>query len=558
MQDDHEPSAPRQGRSSRQSAGGKRSASTRGGQVKLRKLTMLQDLRHRLDELTQERDQQDLVLHINQLLLNNLDPEQLFGAISTALWERTHHDCISLTTLEPNGERERLRFVDLPLARGQFKIGDSMVPESLELAFEGQDAKRIEILGRERIAEFQQPELARLLKQLHVQSICLVPLHSKGRVLGVLGLGSQKEHHFQGANLRLLELVAGQIALALDNAMAFQDIRHSRDKLVEEKLYLEEERAQDFATQEMVGASPSFAKVLQQIETVAPSDATVLLLGETGTGKELLARAIHERSRRKPRTFVKLNCSAIPLGLVESELFGHERGAFTGAIARKVGRFELAHLGSLFLDEIGDLPMELQPKLLRAIQEREFERLGSTKTIRVDVRLIAATHQDLAQMVENGSFRRDLFYRLNVFPVRVPPLRERKEDIPNLVRYFTQKYAKAMDRRIVRIPGETMEFLVRWPWPGNIRELQNLVERSVILSPGPDLHVPMSEMVLPVDHSPVAATQSYEDLERQGILEALKASGGAVGGPDGAAARLGLKRTTLHSKMKRLGLDRGK
>jgi len=244
--------------------------------------------------------------------------------------------------------------------------------------------------------------------------------------------------------------------------------------------------------------------------------------------------------------------------LVESELFGHERGAFTGAIARKVGRFELAHLGSLFLDEIGDLPMELQPKLLRALQEREFERLGSTRTLHVDVRLIAATHQDLAQMVESGSFRRDLFYRLNVFPVRVPPLRDRKDDIPNLVRYFTQKFARAMDRRIERIPGETMEFLVRWPWPGNIRELQNLVERSVILSPGPDLRVPMSEMILPADHTPVTTAQTYEDLERQGILDALKASGGAVGGPHGAAARLGLKRTTLNSKMKRLGLDRDK
>ena len=350
MRDDHVPPPPRQGRSSRQSAGGQRSAGTRGEPVTFRKLTMLQDLRRRLNELTQERDQQDLVLHINQLLLNNLDPEQLFGAISTALWERTHHDCISLTTLEPNSAMERVRFLDLPLARGQFKVGDSMVPESLELAFGGQDAKQIDILGRERIAAFQQPELARLLKQWRIQSICLVPLHSKGRVLGVLGLGSQKEHHFQGANRRLLELVAGQIALALDNALAFQDIRHSRDKLVEEKLYLEEEVAQDFSTQEMVGASPSFAKVLQQIETVAPSDATVLLLGETGTGKELLARAIHERSRRKARTFVKLNCSAIPMGLVESELFGHERGAFTGAIATKMGRLELAHRGTLFLD----------------------------------------------------------------------------------------------------------------------------------------------------------------------------------------------------------------
>jgi len=557
MQDDHVPPPHRQGRRPSQSEGGQRSAGHTGGRVALRKLAVFQKLLRRLDHLTQERDELHLVLHINKLLLNNLDPEQLFVAISTAIWERTHHHYMTLSTLEPSGAMERLRLLDLPLSRGQIKIGDQ-IPESLERAFSGQDAKQIEILGPERIAAFQQPELARLLKQEHIQSICLIPLHSRGKALGVISLGSQKENAFQGATLRLLELVAGQIALALDNAMAFQDIRHSRDKLVEEKLYLEGEVAQDFATQEMVGASPSFLKVLQQIETVAPSDATVLLLGETGTGKELLARTIHERSKRRARTFVKLNCSAIPLGLVESELFGHERGAFTGAIARKVGRFELAHLGSLFLDEIGDLPTELQPKLLRAIQEREFERLGSTQTIRVDVRLIAATHQDLAQMVENGSFRRDLFYRLNVFPVRVPSLRDRKEDIPNLVRYFTQKFARALDRHIERIPGETMEFLVRWPWPGNIRELQNLVERSVILSPGPDLRVPMSEMVLPADHTPIATTQTYEDLERQGILEALKASGGAVGGPHGAAARLGLKRTTLNSKMKRLGLDRPK
>ncbi|MBI1752784.1 MAG: sigma 54-interacting transcriptional regulator [Acidobacteria bacterium] len=498
------------------------------------------------------------MLHINKLLLNNLDPEQLFEAISSALWERTHHHYMTLATLESSGGTDRLRSLDIPLSRGQFKIGDQ-IPELIEWIFEKQDVQEIEILGPDRIETFPHPEIARILKQEHIQSICMIPLFSRGKRIGGMSLGSQKEHHFEGAILRLLELVAGQIALALDNALAFQDIRHSRDKLVEEKLYLEEERAQDFSTQEMVGASPSFAKVLQQIETVAPSDATVLLLGETGTGKELLARAIHERSRRKARTFVKLNCSAIPLGLVESELFGHERGAFTGAIARKVGRFELAHLGSLFLDEIGDLPMELQPKLLRAIQEREFERLGSTRTLHVDVRLIAATHQNLAQMVEDGSFRRDLFYRLNVFPVRVPALRERKEDIPNLVRYFTQKFARAMDKRIERIPGEAMEFLVRWPWPGNIRELQNLVERSVILSPGPDLHVPMSEMALPAEPpSPSAAARTFEDLERQGILDALKASGGAVGGPQGAAARLGLKRTTLHSKMKRLGLDRNK
>lgn len=557
MQDDQNPPALRQGRLRQERPGGHGSLAGRGRRVALRKLKILRGFRERLHELTQERDELHLVLHINKLLLNNLEPEQLFTAISSALWERIHHHYMTLSTLEPSGARERLRLLDFPRSPGRLKIGDQ-VPESLERVNLGIDINQINVLGQDQIAALLPPELARLHKQEQIQSICLIPLFSRGRTLGVISLGSQNERAFQGATLRLLELVAGQVALALDNAMAFQDIRHSRDKLVEEKLYLEEEVAQDFATQEMVGASPTFAKVLQQIETVAPSDATVLLLGETGTGKELLARTIHERSKRKARTFVKLNCSAIPMGLVESELFGHERGAFTGAIARKVGRFELAHLGSLFLDEIGDLPLELQPKLLRAIQEREFERLGSTRTIQVDVRLIAATHQDLAQMVEDGTFRRDLFYRLNVFPVRVPPLRDRREDIPNLVRYFTQKFARAMDKRIERIPAETMEFLVRWPWPGNIRELQNLVERSVILSPGADLRVPLGEMSLPADPLPVAATQTYEDLERQGILDALKASGGAVGGPNGAAARLGLKRTTLHSKMKRLGLDRPK
>lgn len=330
---------------------------------------------------------------------------------------------------------------------------------------------------------------------MFVLPACQVPLFSRGKALGVLSLGSRSEDCFNDDILRLLEQVASQFAVTLDNALAFQGICSSRDQLAEEKLYLEEEIQRDFATQEIIGDSRSLRSALEQVWTVAVSDATVLLLGETGTGKELLARAIHEGSRRRARTFVRLNCSAIPLGLVESELFGHERGAFTGAIARKIGRFELAHQGTLFLDEVGDLPLDLQPKLLRAIQEREFERLGSTRTQRVDVRLIAATHHDLARMVETGRFRSDLFYRLNVFPIHVPSLRERKDDIPNLVRYFTQKYAKAMDMRIDYISGDTLQALVHWPWPGNIRELQNLVERSDILSPGHELRVPLTELV---------------------------------------------------------------
>ena len=529
-----------------------------------RKLAPLAELQDQVRRLAAERDRQALVLHINKLLLEHLDPEPMFMAVSMALWERTHHDFITLTALEEDGAMERLRLLDLPAFRGQYRIGEQL-PTLLGVASKALETRQIDLLGPDRIAAIQPPEVARLMRKEGITSLCHVPLFSRGKALGVLTLGSRKEHPFDGDHLLLLEQVAGQVALGLDNVLALQGIRSSRDKLAEEKLYLEEEVRKDFSTQEIIGASPALVRVMQQIETVAPSDATVLLLGETGTGKELLARAIHERSKRQPRTFVRLNCSAIPLGLVESELFGHERGAFTGAIARKVGRFELAHQGTLFLDEIGDLPLDLQPKLLRAIQEREFERLGSTRTISVDVRLIAATHQDLARMVEQGTFRRDLFYRLNVFPIQVPPLRERKEDIPGLVRYFVQKFGKAMDRRIERIPAETMAALVDWPWPGNIRELHNLVERSVILSPGPELRVPLGEVARPRDADAAAPAGTLEDLERKGtledlerkgILEALEACGWMVGGSEGAAARLGLKRTTLNSKMRKLGISR--
>jgi formate hydrogenlyase transcriptional activator len=343
----------------------------------------------------------------------------------------------------------------------------------------------------------------------------------------------------------------------VDNALAYRKIELLRDKLAEEKLFLEEEVRRDFATSEIIGSSPAWMRVLNQIETVAPSDANVLLLGETGTGKELLARALHDRSQRRNGSFVKLNCSAIPLGLMESELFGHERGAFTGALERRMGRFELAHKGTIFLDEVGDLPLELQPKLLRAIQEREFERLGSNQTMKVDVRLIAATHRSLSTMVEEGRFRQDLFYRLSVFPILVPPLRERKEDIPSLVRYFAQKFATRMDRKIERIPTATMEALVAWHWPGNIRELQNLMERSVILSQGKDLRVPVNDLKIPVESNTDGSAETLEEIERREIRRVLRECQGVIGGPDGAAERLGLKRTTLNSRIKKLGIVRG-
>jgi len=526
--------------------------------IRLGRLPLVARLRADRDRMARELDRQTLVMQINRLLLDHLDPEELFVAISTALLERTRHHYMALTALEEDKAMERLRFLDVPTARGQFRIGSGPVPDLLVPANAAFVSRKVQILDPGNITAIQPPRLATFLAREGVRSVCQVPLFSRGKALGILILGSKSEGNFTEDVLHLLEPVAAQFAVAMDNALAFQGVQSSRDQLAEEKLYLEEEVRRDFATQEIIGDSRSLKAVLDQVGTVAASDATVILLGETGTGKELLARAIHEGSRRRARTLVKLNCSAIPMGLVESELFGHERGAFTGAIARKIGRFELAHQGTLFLDEVGDLPLELQPKLLRAIQEREFERLGSTHTQHVDVRLIAATHHDLARMVEAGAFRMDLFYRLNVFPIRVPPLRERKEDIPQMVRYFTQKHARAMDKRIDRISGDTMQALVNWPWPGNIRELQNLVERSVILSPGNELRVPLAELSQPREPLSASPAPTLENLERQGILAALEACGWVVGGPDGAAARLGLKRTTLNFKMKKLGIDRGK
>jgi formate hydrogenlyase transcriptional activator len=510
-----------------------------------------------LEALQEERDQQALVLHINRLLLSQLELEPLFETFSSALWDQVRHEFISMSILEKDTSLERLQFVDTPTFRGRYQIGCNL-PLLVMRAHNALRTGQIDLLGPEQIERMEPPELVAILRREGIRSICQVPLVARGRALGVLSLGSRAENHFTGKSLSLLELIRHPVALALDNALAFQEIQTLRDKLSEEKLYLEEEVRSTFATGEIIGKSQALLRVLHQVETVAPSDATVLLLGETGTGKELVARAIHDRSRRQARTFVKLNCSAIPLGLLESELFGHERGAFTGAIARKVGRFELAHQGSLFMDEVGDLPLDLQPKLLRAIQEREFERLGSNQTMRVDVRLIAATHRDLPAMVAKGTFRSDLFYRLNVFPIHVPALRERKEDIPSLVRYFTQKFAKAMDKRIERIPAAAMDAMVAWPWPGNVRELQNLVERAVILSPGEELRVPISELKTALETEENLMPGTLEQLERKGIVEALKASGGLVGGPKGAAARLGLKRTTLHSKMRKLGIERVK
>jgi formate hydrogenlyase transcriptional activator len=409
-----------------------------------------------------------------------------------------------------------------------------------------------------------------------IKAFCNIPLVNHGRALGILSILRTTETTFSAEEVDFLNRASGQIAIAIENALAYRQISVLKDKLAQEKLYLEEEIRSDFNFENIVGNSPALKHGLELVETVAPNDSTVLLLGETGTGKELIARAIHDRSRRKDRTFVKLNCAAIPTGLLESELFGHEKGAFTGAIAQKVGRMELADQGTLFLDEVGDIPIEIQPKLLRALQEREFERLGSTHTRRVNIRLIAATNRDLEKMIAAREFRSDLYYRLHVFPIRIPPLRERREDIPQLVSYFVQKFAKQMQKKIEAISPAVMKGLSAWEWPGNIRELENFIERSVIITRGKSLDAPLGELrktntiefPLADQHEvgevAVEGTSSrndkasvadeYERKQRDEIIRALTACKGRVGGDDGAAERLGMNRTTLLSRMKKLGI----
>jgi formate hydrogenlyase transcriptional activator len=396
-----------------------------------------------------------------------------------------------------------------------------------------------------------------VLAELAMESACLLPMSARGQRVGTIVVGRLHGEPFSDDDLAILAAAAGQVALAVANALAFQEIAGLRDKLALEKVYLEDELRSRYDFEEIVGESPVLKAVLTQVETVGPTSSTVLIRGETGTGKELIARAIHELSPRKGRTLVKMNCAAIPTGLLESELFGHERGAFTGAIAQKIGRFELADGGTLFLDEVGDIPLELQPKLLRVLQEQQFERLGSTRTKRVDVRIVAATHRSLEEMVAEGTFRSDLYYRLNVFPVVLPALRERREDIPRLVRYFVQKFARTMNKTIESIPSEAMTLLATYDWPGNVRELENAIERAVILTSGPVLNVPLAEFRRP-SNAPSPQDGTLEATEREAILKALRESHWVIGGATGAARRLGMKRTTLHSRMEKLGIVRPK
>jgi formate hydrogenlyase transcriptional activator len=509
---------------------------------------------HRSERLSRECSHQRIVLDVNNHLARHLEPRALFQAISEHLRAHFSYDSLNLLLLDEASGEASIRFVDFPTGRG-FMQENQRITHGDGPAMRAIRERRPLLSERKDLIQSDPGLVQALVEGEGLQTTCCIPLISRNRALGSLNFGSRDERAFSQQDVDLLCAVANQVAIALDNAFAYEQIQQLKDRLTEEKLYLEEEVREEFAFGEVIGHSPSLQKVLRQIQTVATSDATVLLLGETGTGKELMARALHTLSSRKDHTFVKLNCAAIPLGLVESELFGHERGAFTGAIAQKTGRMELAHQGTLFLDEVGEMPLDLQTKLLRAIQEREFERLGGTRTHKVDVRLIAATNRDLAAMVQEGTFRSDLYYRLKVFPIQMPPLRERKDDIPLLVSYFTQKYAQRMKRHIESIPARAMDAMVAWPWPGNVRELENFLERCVILTRGQELYVPISELRQPdgssTEESPLA---SLQDAEREHILRALRESNGKVGGADGAAARLGMKRTTLQSRMLKLGI----
>jgi formate hydrogenlyase transcriptional activator len=497
------------------------------------------------------QDKLKLILELNNQVVSNLEFHELLVAASGSVRRVMNCDAAAIMLADEMGSHLRVHALDFPESRGIFVEG-ALIPIDGTMPGDSFKSGKAIVVNRLDPAEIP-PEMYAKAAGEGLNSFCDVPLISRNRLLGVLAVARREEHAFDENQVSFLTQVANQVAIGVENALAYTEIAELKNRLAQEKLYLEDEIRGEMDFEGIVGQSSSLRHVLSLVETVAPSDSTVLLLGETGTGKELIARAIHDRSRRKDRTFVKLNCAAIPTGLLESEIFGHERGAFTGAISQKVGRLELADGGSLFLDEVGDIPTEIQPKLLRALQEREFERLGSTRTKKVDVRLVAATNRDLEKMIENREFRSDLYYRLNVFPIRIPPLRDRPEDIPLLVRYFTQKYARRMEKQIESIPAAAMKKLAAWHWPGNIRELENFIERSVILTHGSALQVPIGELGSNGKANPMAGNRFADDRDQ--ILRVLKETKGRVAGFEGAAARMGLKRTTLISRMKKLGID---
>lgn len=524
------------------------------------------------EEIRTQNDRLELLLNLTSKITSSLDLREVLRAVAANIREVIHADGVTVSLQDEASQKFRVFAVDFPHGKGVLK-------EELLVRPSTAVEKALETLrpvvshtcdGTQLVSEASDIVIAEGLC-----AYCSIPLVNRGRALGILSILRTTEAPFSQEDIDFLSRASGQIAIAIENACAYHEISQLKDKLAQEKLYLEDEIRGEMSFENIVGNSSPLKHVLELVETVAPSDSTVLLLGETGTGKELVARAIHDRSRRKDRTFVKLNCAAIPTGLLESELFGHEKGAFTGAISQKIGRMELADQGTLFLDEVGDIPIEIQPKLLRALQEREFERLGSTHTRKVNVRLIAATNRNLEQMIADREFRSDLYYRLHVFPIRIPALRDRREDIPQLVSYFVQKFSKQMQKKIDAISPSVMKGLSAWDWPGNIRELENFIERAVILTRGKSLEAPIGELrrtnTVELTHvdlhqqqvagdrtnsqpDKASVADDHERKQRDEIIRALTACKGRVGGTDGAAARLGMNRTTFLSRMKKFGI----
>jgi formate hydrogenlyase transcriptional activator len=505
-------------------------------------------------QLESERTRLSLILDLNNSVVANLKLRDVLQSISPSIRKVMRLDLVSLVLPDKDGQHTRIYALDFPDGKG-------LVQEDVLTPFDGSVSGQVLRSGKPWVGDVGElPKLGvshQNALKIGLQTLCMLPLSRGNRILGVLCLARLRKNAFTQPDVDFLSQIAGQIAIAIDNALAYRLISELKDQLTQEKLYLEGELRSEMNFEEIIGNSAALRKVLHQVEVVAPTGSTVLIYGETGTGKELIARAVHNLSDRRSNAFVKLNCAAIPTGLLESELFGHERGSFTGAVTQRIGRFELASPGTIFLDEVGEIPLDLQPKLLRVLQEREFERLGSSRTLRTNARLIAATNRDLGAMVETQTFRSDLYYRLNVFPIRVPALRERPEDIPFLVRHFAQHIARNMKKQIDTISSETMSALVRYPWPGNIREMQNVIERAVILSRGPVLHIPSADLKSRIpDGGETSGFATLEEVERKHILSVLEQTNWVFGGPNGAAVRLGMKRPTLQFRMQKLGITR--
>jgi formate hydrogenlyase transcriptional activator len=506
------------------------------------------------------------LLEINNALVANLTQEALFHAIAEALRKVIPFDRTAIFLHDPQREVLRLFVLESSLPSGYFTVGLEMpVGDShVGRVFREQTLLLRRDLGAERRYPAEEQAYAD-----GVRSYVIVPLVSHGRSIGVLAVASVHPNQYSEADAAFFQDAAAQVALAVENMRAYEEIAALKARLEQDSVYLQEEIQREHNFTELVGRSPELLALLRQVEQVAPTDSTVLIVGETGTGKELVARAVHARSGRRGRPLVKVNCSAISAGLVESELFGHVKGAFTGAIERRVGRFELADGGTIFLDEVGELPPETQVKLLRVLQEREFEPVGSSRTQPVDVRIIAATNRDLEEAVAGGRFRADLFYRLNVFPLKVPPLRERREDVRLLVMFFVSQFARKLGKPVPGVTDETITRLTDYDWPGNIRELQNVLERAVILSGASTLELRSTMLSAPAPGTgspPVAARgeapatprplQSLEEVERAHILAALEQTGWVIEGPRGAAAVLKLHPNTLRSRLEKLGIKR--